>query len=93
MKRVSIKVSIINFLNQITPKRKIILFDSYPNISDNSYALYEYIINNRSDLCAEYRMVWAKKGVLDIQDLKLDTATKMVEKKSLKGIFYFRVSQ
>lgn len=89
MKRVSIKVSIINFLNQITPKRKIILFDSYPNISDNSYALYEYIINNRSDLCAEYRMVWAKKGVLDIQDLKLDTATKMVEKKSLKGIFYF----
>lgn len=84
-----IKTAFINLLNKVIPKKDIIIFESYPNISDNSLALYDYIIQNRSDLQKKYRMIWAKKGTLDIGDLKLAPKTLIIEKKSIKGVMCF----
>lgn len=80
---------ILTYLNRLIPKRKIILFDSFPNICDNSYALYEYIINNRSDICNTYNLVWAKNGYVNLEKLKISSNTTVIEKKSLKGVLTF----
>ena len=83
------KTSCFEVLNRIIPKNNYILFDSYPNICDNSYELYRYIIHERRDLLDKYHLYWAKKGELDTNSLELDSNTIIIDKKSVKGIWIF----
>lgn len=47
---------IISLLDLIVPKdEKIIVFNSYPNYSDNSYAYYKYMVEHHSK---DYKLVW-----------------------------------
>ena len=40
-------------VNKLVKKKKRILFNSYPAYSDNSWTLFEYIVNNRSDITSQ----------------------------------------
>ncbi|MCI8948904.1 MAG: hypothetical protein HFG49_02525 [Lachnospiraceae bacterium] len=88
-----IKIKIMCLLNKIIPKKAVILFDSFPNICDNSYALYEYIIKNRKDICRKYQLIWTKKGYVDLDKLNILPNTKVFEKKSFAGIWCFLRAQ
>ena len=91
--KVDSKKKLITALNKIIPKKNIILFDSYPNFSDNSYALYQYIIKERKDMMENYRLVWVKNGSANLDGVNLSTETQVVEKKSIKGIWIFLQSK
>lgn len=86
MDKKKILKKILSIANKMIPKKDIILFDSYPDFCDNSYALYKYIIGNRKDLYGKYQLIWAKHGHTGGG---LDINTKTIEKKSLKGIMTF----
>lgn len=84
------KEKVLSWINGIIPKKNLILFESYPDYSDNSYALYEYIINNRKDILERYKIAWALKGNLKIKPSKLVSDYSFsVEKKSIKGLWTF----
>lgn len=77
------------FTNRIIKKKNIILFNSYPAYSDNSKALYEYIMDNRPDIAKKYRIIWGQeKGAVIPKDMK-QYEIEVVNKKSLRGIFTF----
>ena len=86
---------IIYGINNIIPKGKTILFNSFPDLNGNALALYEYIIKNRPDLLEKYRLVWsvAFMTVGDaVKMLQERTGIKkhnVVAKKSIKGILTF----
>lgn len=83
---------LMTFINRIVPKKNIILFDSYPDYSDNSRSLYEYIVKNRPDIMSDYLLVW---GVNDYESarLKVKPNTEVVRKKSVRGLMcFFRAS-
>ncbi len=76
-------------LNRVIPKKNIIVFNSFPDFSDNSYELYKYIVGNRSDLLKEYKLVWTKMGSVNLEKIDLHPDTVILEKKSLRGIWAF----
>lgn len=81
--------NIMFLANKTIKKKDIILFNSYPAFSDNSKALYEYIINNRPDIAKNYRLIWGQeKGAVIPRDMK-QYEIEAVDKKSLRGIFTF----
>lgn len=51
--------TILSIINNILPKRKTILFNSFPDVSGNSLAVYEYILNNRPDIQEKYNLIWS----------------------------------
>ena len=54
---------IILFINRAVPKsRRIILFNSFPDVSDSSLALYEYIAANKPGFMRKYRLIWLVEG-------------------------------
>lgn len=80
----------LSSLNHLIKKKNIILFSSYPAYSDNVYSLYKYIIKNRKDIVAKYKLIWAQ----DPDDiipafLKEDKNFCFVSKKSYHGIITF----
>lgn len=90
---------ILSGINRIVPKRKIIIFNSFPDISGNSLALYEYIIKNRLDIVQKYKLIW-NIGEMSIDDavriLQFRTGKKkhiVKKKRSIKGIMLFFLSQ
>ena len=62
MDKKKILKELLSIVNKMIPKKDIILFDSYPDFCDNSYALYKYIIDNRRELYGKYQIIWAKHG-------------------------------
>lgn len=50
------KKALKNILAFIVPKRKIIIFESNPDFSDNTYWLFKYIVEN--GLFSDYKFVW-----------------------------------
>lgn len=88
-KKVGIRKRLISFLNKIIPKKNIILFNSFPDFCDNSYALYQYILKKRRDILENYRIVWAVNSVFNITGITLSANTQVIEKKSIKGIWIF----
>ena len=79
----------LTFLNKIIPKRNILLFNSYPPFSDNSLALYEYIIAHRPDITERYRLIWGQEKNVAIPDFLKKIAPKIVVKKTFCGITTF----
>ncbi len=86
----------LSFVNRLIPKRKMILFNSFPDLSGNALALYEYILKNRPDIVREYRLVWCIGSDIRAcrETLTRRTGTtrhRLVKKRSLVGILcYFR---
>ena len=78
---------ILSYLNNRIPKEERIIFTSFPSYSDNSYALYRYIMANRPDICRKYEILWAQDTPERIPE-DVDTH-KVFEKKSLRGIMLF----
>ncbi len=79
-------LTFFSLVNRIVPKRNLIIFNSFPDYSDNAWSLYQYICRERKDLTRKYTILWA-------QDHK-PTVThgyrvNYVKKKSIRGIWCF----
>ena len=85
---------LLSFLDSIFPKRNIIIFNSFPDVTDNSFALYRYIVTNREDISHKYKLVWTVSCNPRIMEEKLNALIKgynhvVVSKKSFKGLLLF----
>lgn len=86
MKKIIFKI--FNKLEKSLPKNKTILFHSFPDYSDNSYALFKYMMENSVD---EKELVWLynednmEKKILNEFGKKI----KCYKKNSLFGIWKF----
>lgn len=80
---------ILGLTDKIVPKRNIILFNSYPAYSDNSRALYEYILRNRPDITKKYKIIWGQEKGAAIPKELSHYSIETIDKKSLKGIYTF----
>lgn len=89
---------LISILNKIFKKRKIIVFTSFPDISDNSFAVFDYLIKKGKD--KEYLMVWLidyynkidkiKKNIYEIYG---NINVKFIKRKSFIGVYYYILSK
>lgn len=86
----------VKVINYIIPKKNIISFSSIPDYSDNSQAIFNYIIKNRTDISDKYDYVWhindfQKKGliknIIDKEDSNINI--KILKKGSLKSVWSF----
>ena len=80
-------------VNKLVKKKKRILFNSYPAYSDNSWTLFEYIVNNRSDITSQYQIIWGQEKNCLIPEYVKKYRVETVDKKSLKGILTFLSSK
>lgn len=86
---------ILSLLNFIIPKRKIIIFNSYPDFSGNSLSVYLYILNNRQDIFSKYRMIWCVNDetrhdlVQILENRSNNRVHEVVKKNSIRGILLF----
>lgn len=75
---------LIDIFSYIMPKNdKLLVFNSVPDYSDNSYALYKYCKKNLHN----YRLVWLAKRPEEI--LKKNDNLEIYSRISLKGIWYY----
>ena len=90
--------NIINFflkLNFIKTNKKKIIFISYPDLSDNSWHLFNYIHQNRNNLL----LIWLLNENLSLRKkkylIKINKTNELlfVKKKSLVGIYHFLSSK
>lgn len=54
-------IGLCNRMAKYTRKERIILFNSFPDFSDNAISLYNYIKENRNDITEKYKLIWAVK--------------------------------
>lgn len=83
---------ILTWINGVLPKRNVIIFNSNPDLADNAYALYSYIIKNRIDIQKKYKIIWTV-NTKEQNNRTNRTTCKTVYKKSLQGLYYFFVSK
>lgn len=88
------KRKLISVIDRFFPKKNIILFNSFPDVSDNSLALYLYLISERSDITDKYRLMWAVSDNPELMKRKLFELNPhydhmVFKKKSLSGYSYF----
>jgi len=88
----------ISFLNRIFRKKNIIIFSSFPDMSDNSFAIFDYLIKKKKD--KEYLMVWLIDECSKIDKIKKNiyerfgnVNVKYIKKKSFLGIYYYIFSR
>lgn len=86
------KKKLLTKINNILPKRKIVIFNSNPDFSDNSYSLYNYLLENRDDVLKKYKIVWTCNNRKLLKSKKIKYG-KIVYKKSLLGIIYFLTAE
>ena len=83
------KNMILKFLtltNRIIPKnKKYIIFTSYPDMTDNSYAFYEYMLKNYPE---KYKFIWLVEPSFSDKNKNLEH-TKIISKKSILGFYYY----
>lgn len=79
---------ILTFINRIVPKKNQIIFHSFPDLSDSSFAVYEYLIKNRQDICTKYKLLWGIDDVSLMQKTEFSNIP-YVKKKSFKGYWEF----
>lgn len=87
--------SLLSFVNSIVPKRNIIIFNSFPDVSGNALALYEYMLRNRGDMVSKYKLVWSVANLSEEEAKKnLQQRTGVVQhdcvaKKSFRGMMLY----
>lgn len=74
---------ISRILSLIRRSNNILLFSSYPDYTDNSYALYQYLKNTKRD---KYEYIWI---VNEKSSLEKHKDLRAYYKYSFKGLFYF----
>ncbi len=84
----SLKYKFFHLLNCIIPKTDNILFTSFPAYTDNTVALYEYIISERRDLVKKYKLIWGQDKEGDRVKFG-ENSSLFVVKKSIKGYWTF----
>ena len=89
MNKLKVLQCILEWANRLVSKRNIILFNSYPAYSDNSRALYEYILRNRPDITKKYKIIWGQEKGASIPKELSHYSIETIDKKSLKGIYTF----
>lgn len=89
---------LISILNRIFKKGKIIVFSSFPDVSDNSFAVFDYLIKNGKD--KEYLMVWLIDDYNNIAKIKENIFklygninVKCIKRKSFLGLYYYILSK
>lgn len=86
--------NIFNLIEKITPKTNIIIFSSFPDYSDNSYALFKHMLENNYD--TRYEIMWLtsnKNPQALSNEIKneFNKSVKCYKKNSILGFyFYFR---
>ena len=83
---------IIKLLHFLFPKKSnMIVYSSYPDFSDNSFAFFVYILKNKP----KYRNIWLVDS-LEIDKYKKTVTTysksknfKIIKKASLRGLYYY----
>lgn len=84
-----ITTSFLNIINNIVPKRKMISFGSFPDYSDNSRALYEYLIGLKDEnILSGYKYIWHIDGNPKELNKRFPNDI-FVKKKTFKSIFLF----
>lgn len=76
---------IIFLLDKIMKKENIMIFISFKEMTDNSFAIYKYLKENNYN----YRFIWIK---ID-KSKKVDKNIEIYSYKSLKGIYYYLKSK
>ena len=78
-------------VNTIPTSKNIVVFNSYPDYTDNSQAIFKYLHENRAH---KYRYIWLVNEKEDVKNIK-ERITKdgyiadVFYKKSLKGLWAF----
>lgn len=85
---------IFSCLNNLVKKRNIIIFVSSPDVSDNSFAVFDYLIQKGRD--KEYLIIWllddfkkVNKIEANIYELYGNINVKCIKRKSFLGIYYY----
>lgn len=92
----SIFKRILSKLISIIPTRDYIAFCSYPDYTDNAYAVYFYMVNNNYG--KKFNFVWLvveKNNFTQIRDIikKFHPSTKVILKISFLGFYYYVISR
>lgn len=75
---------IISLLQYVIPKSdKVLVFNSFPDFTDNAYALYKYLCNSRG---GKYRYIWI---FTDKSKITKHPDIKAYYKYSIQAFFYF----
>ncbi|MCK4687749.1 MAG: CDP-glycerol glycerophosphotransferase family protein [Candidatus Lokiarchaeota archaeon] len=89
---------LISILNRIFKKGKIIVFSSFPDVADNSFAVFDYLIKNEKD--KEYLMAWLIDDYSKIDKINKNIyerfgniSVKYIKKNSFLGIYYYIFSR
>lgn len=84
-------IIILNFLERITLKKNKIVFFSYPDYSDNAYALFKYLM--AKNVNEKIELVWLAGGAPEnikgkIYD-EFKVNLKVVKKRSMRGLWEY----
>lgn len=86
----------LNFLEKVIPKKNIIIFNSFPDYSDNAYAIFDYLIKNNYE--KKYKLIWITNNKIDKeleQRIKKEYEKEITcyYKYSIKGIFNYFLAE
>lgn len=93
------KYYFLSLFDKIFPKKNVVIFNSFPDISGNPLALYKYIVEERRDILHTYIFVWTVGDITPEEGkylLKQYTGIenhRVIRKKSLDGIVAFLSSK
>ncbi len=82
----------INLINKVVPKKEMILFNSFPDISGNALAVYDYFVNQFHGKTEKTRIIWAVNDPDDeavqrkLERISPGQKCCLVKKVSLSGI-------
>jgi len=80
-------MQLLTLINKVVLKREnYILFTSYPDMSDNSYAFYEYMLKDYAD---NRLYIWLVEPNFTIKNIESLQHTKIISKKSILGFYYY----
>lgn len=78
---------ILFFIDKLIKKENIIIFTSFKEMTDNSFAIYKYLSENNYN----YRLIWIKDS--NNKSLNLNKNIEIYPFKSFKGIYYYLKSK
>ncbi len=96
MRKFAMKV--LSMINKVIPKKNRIIFGSFPDISGNALAVYNYILDERPDIQEKYELVWSASGDKTCaEDLLINKTggnkSSVVKRSSVLGIYSFMRSK